>query len=91
MIISKQMAAILGGFALAALLGITPYSCEPQKAAVARDYALLNQQPADDAAERLNAQESAARSAEIEALNQYEQADFEFMRGDAEIPANSRP
>ena len=86
MIISKQMAAILGGFALAALLGITPYSCEPQKAAVARDYALLNQQPADDAAERLNAQESAARSAEIEALNQYEQADFEFMRGDAEIP-----
>ena len=91
MIISKQMAAILGGFALAALLGITPYSCEPQKAAVARDYALLNQQPADDTAERLNAQESAARSAEIEALNQYEQADFEFMRGDAEIPANSRP
>ena len=88
MIVSKQMAAILGGFALAALLGITPYSCEPQKAAVARDYALLNQQPADDTAERLDALESAARAAEIEALKQYEQADYDFMRGDAEIPQN---
>ena len=86
MIISKQITAILGGFALAALLGITPYSCEPQQAAVARDYALLNPQPADDTTERLNAQESAARAAEIEALKQYERADYDFMRGDAEIP-----
>ena len=43
---------------------------------------------ADDTAERLDALESAARSAEIEALNQYEQADYDFMRGDAEIPQN---
>ena len=85
MIISKQMAAILGGFALAALLGITPYSCEPQKAATERDYALLNPQAADDTAERIQALESAARAAEIEALQQYEQADFNFMRGDAEL------
>ena len=26
--------------------------------------------------------------AEIEALKQYEQADYDFMRGDAEIPQN---
>ena len=91
MIISKQMAAILGGLFFAAVLGIQLYGCDTanaQQAATERDYALLNPQVADDTAERLDALESAARSAEIEALNQYEQADFEFMRGDAEIPQN---
>ena len=89
MIISKQMAAILGGLFFAAVLGIQLYGCDTanaQQAATERDYALLNPQVADDTAERLDALESAARSAEIEALKQYEQADFEFMRGDAEIP-----
>ena len=94
MIISKQMAAILGGLFFAAVLGIQLYGCataNAQQAATERDYALLNPQVADDTAERLDALESAARSAEIEALKQYEQADYDFMRGDAEIPANSRP
>ena len=94
MLISKPMAALIGGLLFAAILGIQPYGCDTanaQQAATERDYALLNQQPADDTAERLNAQESAARAAEIEALRQYEQADYDFMRGDAEIPANSRP
>ena len=94
MIISKQMAAILGGLFFAAVLGIQPYGCDTanaQQAATERDYALLNPQAADDTAERLDALESAARAAEIEALKQYEQADYDFMRGDAEIPANSRP
>ena len=94
MIISKQMAAILGGLFFAAVLGIQLYGCDTanaQQAATERDYALLNPQAADDTAERLDALESAARSAEIEALKQYEQADYDFMRGDAEIPANSRP
>jgi hypothetical protein len=94
MIISKQMAAILGGLFFAAVLGIQLYGCDTanaQQAATERDYALLNPQVADDTAERLDALESAARSAEIEALKQYEQADYDFMRGDAEIPANSRP
>ena len=88
MIISKPLAAIIGGLFFAAVLGIQPYGCDTanaQQAATERDYALLNQQPADDTAERLNAQESAARAAEIEALKQYEQADFNFMRGDAEL------
>ena len=91
MIISKQMAAILGGLFFAAVLGIQLYGCDTanaQQAATERDYALLNPQVADDTAERLDALESAARSAEIEALNQYEQADYDFMRGDAEIPQN---
>ena len=87
--ISKQMAAILGGLFFAAVLGIQLYGCDTanaQQAATERDYALLNPQVADDTAERLDALESAARSAEIEALKQYEQADYDFMRGDAEIP-----
>ena len=91
MIISKQMAAILGGLLFAAVLGIQLYGCDTanaQQAATERDYALLNPQVADDTAERLDALESAARSAEIEALKQYEQADYDFMRGDAEIPQN---
>ena len=94
MIISKHMAAILGGLFFAAVLGIQLYGCDTanaQQAATERDYALLNPQVADDTAERLDALESAARAAEIEALKQYEQADYDFMRGDAEIPANSRP
>ena len=89
MLISKPMSALIGGLLFAAVLGIQLYGCDTanaQQAATERDYALLNPQVADDTAERLNAQESAARSAEIEALKQYEQADFEFMRGDAEIP-----
>ena len=94
MLISKPMAAIIGGLLFAAVLGIQLYGCDTanaQQAATERDYALLNPQVADDTAERLDALESAARSAEIEALKQYEQADYDFMRGDAEIPANSRP
>ena len=91
MLISKPMAALIGGLLFAAVLGIQPYGCDTanaQQAATERDYALLNPQVADDTAERLDALESAARSAEIEALNQYEQADYDFMRGDAEIPQN---
>ena len=92
MIISKQMAAILGGLFFAAVLGIQLYGCDTanaQQAATERDYALINPQVADDTAERLDALDSAARSAEIEALKQYEQADFDFMRGDAELDKKS--
>ena len=94
MLISKPMAALIGGLLFAAILGIQLNGCDTanaQQAATERDYALLNPQVADDTSERLDALESAARSAEIEALKQYEQADYDFMRGDAEIPANSRP
>ena len=92
MIISKPMAALIGGLFFAAVLGIQPYGCDTanaQQAATERDYALLNPQVADDTAERLDALDSAARSAEIEALKQYEQADFDFMRGDAELDKKS--
>ena len=84
MLISKPMAALIGGLLFSAALGIQLYGCDTanaQQAATERDYALLNPQVADDTAERLDALESAARSAEIEALNQYEQADYDFMRG----------
>ena len=91
MLISKPMSALIGGLLFAAVLGIQPYGCDTanaQQAATERDYALLNPQVADDTAERLDALDSAARAAEIEALKQYEQADYDFMRGDAEIPQN---
>ena len=94
MIISKPLAALIGGLLFAAILGIQPYGCDTanaQQAATERDYALLNPQVADDTAERLDALESAARAAEIEALKQYEQADYDFMRGDAEIPQTKPP
>ena len=54
MIISKQMAAILGGLFFAAVLGIQLYGCDTanaQQAATERDYALLNPQVADDTAD----------------------------------------
>ena len=92
MIISKPMAAILGGLFFAAVLGIQPYGCDTanaQQAATERDYATLNPQVADDTAERMEALESAARAAEIEALKQYEQADYDFMHGDAELDKKS--
>ena len=88
MIISKQMAAILGGLFFAAVLGIQLYGCDTATA-TERDYALLNPQVADDTAERLDALDSAARAAEIEALKQYEQGHVDFMRGDAELDKKS--
>ena len=54
MIISKQMAAILGGLFFAAVLGIQLYGCDTanaQQAATERDYALLNPQVANDTAD----------------------------------------
>ena len=89
MIISKQMAAILGGLLFAAILGFIPAGCDAS--AQSADYSMLNPEQGQTTAERIQALESAARAAEIEALKQYEQADYDFMRGDAEIPANSRP
>ena len=89
MLISKPMAALIGGLLFAAILGFIPKGCDAS--AQSADYSVLNPEQGQTTAERLNALESAARAAEIEALKQYEQADYDFMRGDAEIPANSRP
>lgn len=52
-------------------------SCTNPPAAAAREAT---------AAELMEAQDAAARAKEMEALTVYEQADFEFMRGDAELP-----
>ena len=86
MIISKQMAALIGGLLFAAILGFIPKGCDAS--AQSADYSVLNPEQGQTTAERLNALDSAARAAEIEALKQYEQADYDFMRGDAEIPQN---
>ena len=86
MIISKTMAAVLGGIIFAAILGFIPKGCDAS--AKSADYSMLNPEQGQTTAERIQALESAARAAEIEALKQYEQADYDFMRGDAEIPQN---
>ncbi len=86
MIISKQMAALIGGLLFAAILGFIPKGCDAS--AQSADYSVLNPEQGRTTAGRLNALDSAARAAEIEALKQYEQADYDFMRGDAEIPQN---
>ena len=54
MLISKPMAALIGGLLFAAVLGIQLYGCDTanaQQAAAERDYALLNPQVADAAAD----------------------------------------
>ena len=84
MLIIKPMAALIGGLLFAAILGFIPKGCDAS--AQSADYSVLNPEQGQTTAERLNALDSAARAAEIEALKQYEQADYDFMRGDAEIP-----
>ena len=86
MIISKPMSALIGGLLFAAVLGFIPAGCDAS--AQSADYSMLNPEQGQTTAERIQALESAARAAEIEALKQYEQADYDFMRGDAEIPQN---
>lgn len=86
MIISKPLAAIIGGLFFAAVLGFIPAGCDAS--AQSADYSVINPEQGQTTAERLDALESAARAAEIEALKQYEQADYDFMRGDAEIQQN---
>ena len=71
--------------AIAAILALSQLGCTKHSA----DYSLLNPEQGQTTAERLKAQENAARAAELEALKQYEQADFEFMRGDAELDKKS--
>ncbi|OSI16533.1 hypothetical protein BWD09_07160 [Neisseria dentiae] len=47
-------------------------------------YALISPQPKDNTKERMRAAENAAIEAQLTALKQYEQTDFEWVRGDAE-------
>ena len=62
--------------AIAAILAISQLGCtKPQQIAHSADYSLLNPEQGQTTAERLNARDAQARA-----------ADFEFMRGDAEIP-----
>ena len=77
--------------AIVAILAISQLGCtKPQKIAHSVDYAMLNLEQGHTTAERLKAKENAARAAELEALKVYEQADFEFMRGDAELDQESK-
>ena len=61
--------------AIAAILATSQLGCT--KLQHSADYSLLNPEQGQTTAERLNARDAQARA-----------ADFEFMRGDAEIPQN---
>ena len=51
--------------------------------------ALLNPEPRDNQQELINKLDAEARAREFQMLKQYEQADFDFMRGDAELDKKS--
>ena len=64
-------------------------ACEaPPPEAFPRDYAPLVAQIADTTTDRIQAADNAAREQEAAMLKQYEQADYNAMRGDAGIPQN---
>lgn len=59
-------------------------ACEAPPPATTRDYAPLIAPIADTTTERIQAADNAAREREAALLKQYEQADYNAMRGDAE-------
>ena len=50
------------------------------------DIPVITQQPEYSRELLMTAADAEARERELAVLKQYEQADFEFMRGDAELP-----
>ena len=69
--------ASLIGVALAAKAPVTEIDTAPP---------VITPQPEYDRETLLAAIDADARERELAVLKQYEQADFEFMRGDAELP-----
>ena len=61
MLISKPMAALIGGLLFAAILGFIPKGCDAS--AQSADYSVLNPEQGQTTAERLNALDSAAADA----------------------------
>ena len=75
--IAAGMVAFLMAFSL-----LAASACEaPPPAKAARDYAPLIAQIADTTTERIQAADNAARAQEAAMLKQYEQADYNAMRG----------
>ena len=65
-------------------------ACEAPPPATTRDYATLIAQIADTTTERIQAADNAAREREAALLKQYEQADYNAMRGVVYEPGSSK-
>ena len=65
-------------------------ACEAPPPATTRDYTPLIAQIADTTTERIQAADNAAREREAALLKQYEQADYNAMRGVVYEPGSSK-
>ena len=65
-------------------------ACEAPPPATTREYAPLIAQIADTTTERIQAADNAAREREAALLKQYEQADYNAMRGVVYEPGSSK-
>ena len=79
------MVAFLMAFSL-----LAASACEAQPPATTRDYATPIAQIADTTTERIQAADNAAREREAALLKQYEQADYNAMRGVVYEPGSSK-
>ena len=79
------MVAFLMAFSL-----LAASACEAPPPATTREYAPLIAQIADTTTERIQAADNAAREREAALLKQYEQADYNAMRGVVYEPGSSK-
>ena len=85
----QKIAAGMVAFLMAASL-LAASACEAPPPATTRDYATLIAQIADTTTERIQAADNAAREREAALLKQYEQADYNAMRGVVYEPESSK-
>ena len=79
--VKQKTAAGMVAFLIASAV-LAASSCDaPPPEAYGRDYAPLIAQIADTTTERIQAADNAAREREAALLKQYEQTDFDVMRG----------
>ena len=87
MLISKPMAALIGGLLFAVVLGFIPKGCDAS--AQSADYSVLNPEQGQTTAERLKAQAIAQPLPLPTNPDPWAGiSDQERLRGDAEIPQN---
>ena len=88
--VKQKTAAGIVAFLMAFSL-LAASACEaPPPEAYGRDYAPLIAQIADTTTERIQAADNAAREREAALLKQYEQTDFDVMRGVVYEPGSSK-
>lgn len=87
--VKQKTAAGIVAFLMAFSL-LAASACEAPPPATTRDYAPLIAQIADTNTERIQAADNAARAQEAAMLKQYEQANYNAMRGVVYEPESSK-